>query len=132
QASVAQAIRQDHAQQIHRTRNHTGAQERFALARTGFERLSPAKPGDDALPILGHKRFGTHPIGESRATPARKHYLSAYARKRGPRDRELGQRTGSPLPRGRTEFNKAIQVQLISPGARSAKSFYPTDLRDTY
>src|SRR5262245_1304092 len=85
QASVAEAIRQDHAQQVHRARNHTRAQERFRPARTSFERPNPAKPGNDTLPILGLKRFESHPTGESQAIPPRKRYLSAYARKRGPR-----------------------------------------------
>src|SRR5689334_556353 len=32
----------------------------------------------------------------------------------GTQGRELGQRTGSPLPRGRTEFNRRIQAQSMS------------------
>src|SRR5262245_35647382 len=83
QASVAEAIRQDHAQQVHRARNHTRAQERFRPARTSFERPNPAKPGNDTLPILGLKRFESHPTGESQAIPPRKRYLSAYALSRG-------------------------------------------------
>jgi hypothetical protein len=34
-----------------------------------LERPRPAKPGDDALPIPGHKRFANHPILESQAIP---------------------------------------------------------------
>src|SRR6185295_2643979 len=83
QASVAETIRQDHTQQIHRVRNNTRARECFRLARAGFERRSPAKLGHDTLPFPGHKRFGSHPIGESQAIPPRKRYLSAYARQRG-------------------------------------------------
>src|SRR5690242_14748345 len=46
----------------------------------------------------------------------------SQARKRGPRGHELGQRTGSGLPRRQTEFDSAIQVQLISLWRRLAEN----------
>src|SRR6266540_3620358 len=69
QASLAETIRQDQAQQIHRI--------------IDLEHRRPAKPGDDTLPILVHKRFVSHPKVESQAIPRRKHYFSAYAPSRG-------------------------------------------------
>src|SRR5262249_32949566 len=44
--------------------------------------------------------------------------VHALARKRGPRGRELGQRTGSPLPRGRTELRgdpNSAHLELLRP-----------------
>ena len=55
QASLAQAIREDQTQQIHGGLDLTRAQKGLRFARAGLERLSPAKPGNDAVPILADK-----------------------------------------------------------------------------
>src|SRR5690242_20832466 len=41
--------------------------------------------------------------------------LRSSPRKRGPRGRELGQRTGSPLPRGRTEISRRFKLSSSRP-----------------
>ena len=91
-----------------------------SLARHGYTCVPPAEATDVAREFpyaipLPHKGGGNHvarTFAPRTICPAPR-CVHALARKRGPRGRELGQRTGSPLPRGRTEVG-AIQVQLIS------------------
>ena len=51
QAPLAQAISQDHAQQVDRSLDGTRAPERTRLARARLQRLSPAQSPDDLVPV---------------------------------------------------------------------------------
>ena len=55
QSSLAQAIGEDQTQQIHGGCDGPRPQEGLRVAGALLERRRSAKPGDDALPILGHK-----------------------------------------------------------------------------
>ncbi|MGX1322063.1 hypothetical protein AB7M17_005516 [Bradyrhizobium sp. USDA 377] len=107
QTSLAKAIRQDQAQQIHRIADLPRADKRLRLARANVERFGAAKPGDNTRPVLVHKRFVCHPNLESQANPTRKPYFCAHGRRPGPiRREEVGTRS-SQLP---------VFVQLGSAG----------------
>ncbi len=67
QSALAQTVRQDQAQQVHGARDAPRPQKGLPLAGAPLKRLRPAKSGDDALPILRHKRFASHPMVESQA-----------------------------------------------------------------
>jgi hypothetical protein len=76
--SPAQAIGQDQAQQIDGGRDGPRPRESLCAAGAALKARRPAKPGDNAIPIPGHKGFASHPMLESHAIPGRKSYVSAY------------------------------------------------------
>jgi hypothetical protein len=67
QPPLAQTIRQDQPQQIHRIADLTRTHKGLRLARRNVEGLYPAKTGDNARPVPIQKRFVSHSMLESQA-----------------------------------------------------------------